>query len=453
MKPEAASHAPSARPASRPQKSEPGADAGARRRDTETREATAKNDPVSAPAGVTVLVLGGIDVGPESDGAAVSAMRETTRQLVEGHTAVESAVAGVALLEDDPRTPAGTGAALRDDGQTIECDAAVMSGDGVFRAVAAVRGLKNPITLASRLLSDEVALLVAEGASRLARQWGLPEADLLSPRPQTELQQPVAFTQKPTSALGDPEAADAGAERGDAGRLTAGAAGAPGFERPDLEGGIQELKPEAAAQPPAAGPLSAQEHGQSGRGPVPLERLGGAVAVVVRDASGKFAAAASTGGPPGVRVGRVTEVAFEGGAIFAGKEGAVAVSGASGELAGRRLARDIYRKLRIVRVPDIAARWGTSRIHQPAAVAVLGQLGSAMAVTRPTAWANNGPSGESSSSRDPAAGVTHSQTVTKPAPVAAQPHGVGEPPATGHTRPAEAPGATTGAPRPEGEAP
>jgi beta-aspartyl-peptidase (threonine type) len=88
--------------------------------------------------------------------------------LEAGGAALDAAVAAVTSMEDDPRAfNAGTGSALTSLG-TVECDAAVMTGDGRAGAVACVRTSRNPVTLARRVLEDTPhVLLVGPGAEAL----------------------------------------------------------------------------------------------------------------------------------------------------------------------------------------------------------------------------------------------------------------------------------------------
>jgi len=83
----------------------------------------------------------------------------------------------VRALEDAPIFDAGVGSVLNRDGD-VELDAAVMDGDTLRSgAVAAVRRIKNPITLARHVLASPAVLLVAQGAERFAEAAGLPLCD------------------------------------------------------------------------------------------------------------------------------------------------------------------------------------------------------------------------------------------------------------------------------------
>jgi len=86
-------------------------------------------------------------------------------------TAVERAVNS---MEDCPLFNAGRGSTFTLDG-TIEMDAAIMEGAGrKAGAVAMVRGIRNPISLARRVMEHSPhVLLCGEGAHRLAREGGV----------------------------------------------------------------------------------------------------------------------------------------------------------------------------------------------------------------------------------------------------------------------------------------
>jgi len=95
--------------------------------------------------------------------------------LRSGGSALDAVVSSVALLEDDPAFNAGTGAVLTAAGEA-ELDASVMDGRSLAAgAVAAVKDVKNPVLLARAVMERSGhVLLAAEGASRFAREAGLP---------------------------------------------------------------------------------------------------------------------------------------------------------------------------------------------------------------------------------------------------------------------------------------
>jgi beta-aspartyl-peptidase (threonine type) len=94
--------------------------------------------------------------------------------LVAGGTAIEAVEAAVVVLEDDPEFNAGRGAALTEYGR-VELDASMMEGTGrAAGAVAAVRGVRNPIRAARAVLEDgRHVLLVGQPATEFAATAGL----------------------------------------------------------------------------------------------------------------------------------------------------------------------------------------------------------------------------------------------------------------------------------------
>ena len=96
--------------------------------------------------------------------------------LERGGSALDAVESAVVALEDDPLFNAGRGSALNSLGE-VEMDAAIMEGLSLRAgAVAAVSGIKNPISLARRVMDDgRHVLLAGEGALRFARSINFPE--------------------------------------------------------------------------------------------------------------------------------------------------------------------------------------------------------------------------------------------------------------------------------------
>jgi beta-aspartyl-peptidase (threonine type) len=90
------------------------------------------------------------------------------RELLGGGDSVRAVLAAVTSMEDDPEAfNAGTGGAPTRDGM-VECDAAIMTGDGSSGAVAAVTRARNPVLLAELVrTSTPHALIVGAGADAL----------------------------------------------------------------------------------------------------------------------------------------------------------------------------------------------------------------------------------------------------------------------------------------------
>ena len=98
--------------------------------------------------------------------------------LGDGGRALDAVEAAVRVLEDHPRFNAGRGSVLTAAG-TVEMDASIMEGDTLGNgAVACVSEVRNPITLARRILDDgRHSFFVAAGAIDQARALGVPLCD------------------------------------------------------------------------------------------------------------------------------------------------------------------------------------------------------------------------------------------------------------------------------------
>jgi beta-aspartyl-peptidase (threonine type) len=95
--------------------------------------------------------------------------------LAEGGSALDAVETAIRIMEDDPVFDAGAGSVLNADG-IVEMDAGLMDGRTLDAgAVAAVQNIRNPITLARRVLESEHVLLVGAGANRFAREGGIAE--------------------------------------------------------------------------------------------------------------------------------------------------------------------------------------------------------------------------------------------------------------------------------------
>src|SRR6266849_10583262 len=95
------------------------------------------------------------------------------RILQAGGCALDAVEAAVRTLEDNPEYNAGTGACLDKDGN-IELDAGMMDGRALqVGAVAGIQCIKNPISLARKVLESEHILLIGRGAERFALEQGI----------------------------------------------------------------------------------------------------------------------------------------------------------------------------------------------------------------------------------------------------------------------------------------
>jgi len=98
--------------------------------------------------------------------------------LLDDNSALDAVEAAVKCMEDNPTFDAGVGSVLNAEGE-IELDAAIMDGKTLNAgAVAAVRNIKNPISLARRVMEhSNHVFLVGEGANKFAKLQGFEKFD------------------------------------------------------------------------------------------------------------------------------------------------------------------------------------------------------------------------------------------------------------------------------------
>lgn len=208
------------------------------------------------------------------------ALQRGQRILEADGSALDAVEAAVAALEDDPLFNAGRGAVLTLAG-SVELDAAIMDGSTLRAgAVAQVRHARNPIRLARRLLeSSPHVFLVGDGADQYALELGLesvPNDYFIT----AEREQQLASLRATLT------------QHDNAGTLAAARSVA--------------CQPARSLEPSEAAPI-------------------GTVGAVARDRRGNLAAATSTGGTAGQRVGRVGDSPVIGAGTYA-DNGSCAVS-------------------------------------------------------------------------------------------------------------------------------
>ncbi len=128
---------------------------------------------------ISFVVHGGAWDIPDN---AVDAHRDGVRRafkagwsvLAKGGSAVEAVETAIIILEDDETFDAGRGSFINQVGE-VELDASIMNGKDLRAgAIAAVQNVKNPISLARKIMEDsEHVLLVGMGATRFAREHGV----------------------------------------------------------------------------------------------------------------------------------------------------------------------------------------------------------------------------------------------------------------------------------------
>lgn len=112
---------------------------------------------------------------PETKVAKQQALEHIAKQSYEflrTHSALETAVFAVSLLEDDTLFNAGTGSQIQSDGK-IRMSAAVMDGSNQkMSGVINIEEVKNPVQVAMILQDSEDKILSGEGATNFARKFG-----------------------------------------------------------------------------------------------------------------------------------------------------------------------------------------------------------------------------------------------------------------------------------------
>ena len=229
--------------------------------------------------------------------------------LQAGGSALDAVEAAVRSLEDNPNFNAGTGACLTTDGN-IQLDGGIMDGHALsVGAVADVELIKNPISLARKVLESPHVLLVGQGAQQFAQEQGIALCgleDLMTERQYNKWK----------------EATSRGPE------------------------------PSVGADVSRPSPMNR-----------PVEEKHGTVGAVALDTFGMLAAATSTGGIQNKYPGRVGDSPLIGCGFYADENAAISCTG-HGE--------DFIRLLIAKRVADFVARGDVARDAAQAAIAILG---------------------------------------------------------------------------------
>ena len=293
------------------------------------------------------IAHGGVGSPPERADGCRAAVDAALEELAESGDPLGAAVAGVQVMEDDPRFNAGTGSRLRIDGETVQMDAAVMDSKGRYGAVAVVEHVRYPVAVAQAVLDTPHLLLAGDGATALARARGMPPYD-----PTTdEMRQKTADIMKKLAA------SDASLPRS---WRDFDWRGHWNFQRTLEQAGLVEAD------------------------------LGSdTVAVAVRATDGRFGVAISTGGTAITLRGRVGDVPILGAGLYAGERGAVAATGSGERIVRASLSRRVYEQLAAGKSLDDAVRWGIDEIGQGQYIGLIAITPDAMGASadRPMAWA------------------------------------------------------------------
>ncbi len=232
--------------------------------------------------------------------------------LAQGGTSLDAVTASIRVLEDSPLFNAGKGAVFTHEGKN-ELDAAIMNGrTREAGAVAGLRHVKNPISLARAVMEKSPhVMMMGEGAEAFAKQQGV------------ELVPESYFhTEERWKAL-----------------------------QKALEAEKQQVPPPPEqGQPQGSQPQGSQPQGfwerAEGR-----EFKFGTVGAVALDQAGNLAAGTSTGGMTNKRFGRVGDVPVIGAGTYASPQCAVSATGHGEYFIRYTVARDICARLELLDLP------------------------------------------------------------------------------------------------------
>jgi len=145
-----------------------------------------------------IIVHGGFFSESSTDAETKNAKQEAILRIaksgyefMKSHTALETAVYAVSLLEDDVLFNAGTGSQIQSDGK-IRMSAAVMDGSTLkMSGVINIEEVKNPVQVAQLLLDYEDKVLGGNGATAFARQHGFDAFSTETPQRRSEYEEKV----------------------------------------------------------------------------------------------------------------------------------------------------------------------------------------------------------------------------------------------------------------------
>ena len=224
---------------------------------------------------------------------------EGKKRLAAGESSLDVCEALVRMLEDDELFNAGRGAVLTERGE-VELDAAIMNGATMTAgAVAGVKTVRHPISLARRVMEKTPhVLLIGDGAEAFATEAGVERVSndwFITPRRREQLEREL--------------------KRRDGEKKSAGT----------MDGG---------------GP-------HDGRVDATPDTRFGTVGVVALDHAGRLAAATSTGGMTGKRPGRVGDAPLIGSGTYANNTVAVSCTGTGEQFIRHAVASGIAARMQL----------------------------------------------------------------------------------------------------------
>jgi L-asparaginase len=127
---------------------------------------------------------------------ALSEVAQLAHTYLENHTAVETVVYAISLLEDSELFNAGLGSQIQSDGK-VRLSASLMDGKSQrFSGVINIQDIKNPIQISQKLLAYEDRVLSGSGALAFARKSGFEYFDPITPQRRSEFQEKLNQQQR-----------------------------------------------------------------------------------------------------------------------------------------------------------------------------------------------------------------------------------------------------------------
>lgn len=119
---------------------------------------------------------------------ALSEVAQLAHNYLENHTAVETVVYAISLLEDNELFNAGLGSQIQSDGK-VRLSASLMDGQTQrFSGVINIQEVRNPIQIAKELLGYEDRVLSGSGALAFARKQGFEAFNPITAQRQNEFE-------------------------------------------------------------------------------------------------------------------------------------------------------------------------------------------------------------------------------------------------------------------------
>ena len=116
---------------------------------------------------------------------------KSSYEYLENHTALETVVYAVSLLEDDSLFNAGVGSQIQSDGK-IRMSASLMCGSNQkFSGVINIKNVKNPIKVAEKLMDYDDRVLGGKGAEKFAINNGFEKFSTEIPQRRQEYEEKV----------------------------------------------------------------------------------------------------------------------------------------------------------------------------------------------------------------------------------------------------------------------